>query len=64
MQDGRRAHLEERVTQPFLRHVERHLGVEHPHVEREQAIQVLGEKGEVVNAVDQAHRARTRSSQS
>jgi len=55
VQNGRWAHLEKRVAQPLLAHVERYLCVEHPHVEGEQAIHVLGEEGDVVSAIDQLH---------
>ena len=41
------------MAQPFFGHVERHLGIEDPHVEREQAIHVVGEEGDVVSAVDE-----------
>jgi hypothetical protein len=58
MQYGRRPHLEERVGQPLFGHVERHLGFEHPLIERQQAIHVLGQEGEMVNALDELHRRR------
>ena len=55
VQDGGRPHLEEGVAKALLCHVERYLGVEHPHVERQEAIHVLGQEREVVNPVDELH---------
>jgi hypothetical protein len=55
VQDSRGPHLEEGVAEPLLGHVERYFGVEYAHVEGEEAIHVLGEEGQMVNAVDELH---------
>ena len=55
MEDRGGTDREECVTQPLLGHVERHLGTEHARVEREEAVQVLGEEGDVMDAVNEVH---------
>jgi hypothetical protein len=39
------------MAQALLGHVQRYLGVEHAHVEREQAVHVLGEEGDVMHTI-------------
>ena len=55
VQHRRGPHLEKRVAQPVLAHVERHFGIKDAHVEREQSIHVLGQERDVVDAVDELH---------
>jgi hypothetical protein len=57
VQNRRGPNLEKRVAQPLLGHIECYLGIEYAHVEREQAIHVLGQEGDVMNAFDESHRA-------
>jgi hypothetical protein len=55
VQHGRRPDPEDGVTEPLLGHIQRHLGVEHAHVELEQPVHVLRQEGHVVNAVHELH---------
>jgi hypothetical protein len=57
VENGRGAHLEEDVPKTLLGQIERLLRVEHSFVGSREAVEVVAQEGEMLDALDKPHRA-------
>ncbi len=58
VENRRGTHLQEDVPKTLLGHIERLLGVEHSFVERREAVEVVGQEVEMVDAFKKRHEPR------